>query len=176
MYVRMSSVSISYLHVDIDLSIYHGRYEGGRENDPFDYTRVVGHADLSCIGINAPSHYLDCIPSDHKLVTGGIAWTKSGGRQRFPTSLALVTIDNEDFYVYRLHFAYNSDVMNDDYGKYTCRLLATGEALSINVTGGIIIEDTSTLSLQLQSCLPFPLFSSSPLLFHLPPICLSSFH
>ena len=116
------------------MKIYHGISER-RKTDPLNYTRVIDHADLSCVGIDIPSHYLDCVPSDQRLVNT-IIWTKSGGRQRFPVRVDIATIDDEDIYVYRLYFGYNSYVTYNDYGKYTCKLLAIGESLSINVTGG----------------------------------------
>ena len=130
----MSPVNISYLHADTNLRIYHGRDEG-RQTDPLDYTRVIDHADLSCIGIGTPSHYLDCIPLDQDLAQD-IEWHTSNGIQRFPVRLGLATIEDKVFIVKRLYFAPNSDVKNSDYKKYTCLIPTTGESLSINVTGG----------------------------------------
>ena len=132
--MHVTSEHFLYLHVDSNLRIYHGRVEG-RQTVPLDYTRVIDHADLSCIGIGTPSHYLDCVPSDQNLAPD-LEWYKSNGIQRFPVRVGLATIEDKVFVVKRLYFAPNSDVRDSDYKKYTCLITTTGEILSINVTGG----------------------------------------
>ena len=124
------------MYIEDALRIYHGRYFEGHEIDPLDYTRVIDHADLGCVGIDAPFHFLDCIPPKREDFTY-LDWIQPI-RDRFFYRLAVAKPGDEFIIVLRLFFALNLDVTNADYGKYTCILRqgTPAPSLSINVTGG----------------------------------------
>ena len=92
--------------------------------------QVQGVATLA-LGGNPVSQFFDCNSTTGSNVIANLVWEKEGGNIRF----AVTTRSNTK----RLDLAQpNGGPVLDyqDEGIYTCRDMATGESVSLNVTGG----------------------------------------
>ena len=113
--------------------IYHGR---SVRQIPLDYREVEDYsANLGCSGFGAFLHILDCvIHPQHEIFSDDVVWVKQGRPTRFNFRTEIVTFDGRDRRVKRLTFDPELDLVDDDYGIYTCRL--NDLRVSVRVFGG----------------------------------------
>ena len=113
------------------LTLLHGRVT----NQGVYLDLVEGVAVLN-LGGPIISHFFDChtdIGAPEDLV-----WTREGGTQRFPTSLATLVLDGELHTILRMDLAPSGAPAGyPDVDIYTCSDTETGESTSVNITGGI---------------------------------------
>ena len=89
------------------------------------------------------SYFFDCATKES--TPSDLVWEKNEGTQRFPVTTENYTHEGVPFSTHRMNFAPNNAPAAgySDVGVYTCRDTVTGETLSINITGGIIIRNDS---------------------------------
>ena len=88
-------------------------------------------------------YFFDCATKES--TPNDLVWEKNEGTLRFPVTTENYTNEGVPFSTRRMDLAPNNGTAAgfSDVGVYTCRDTVTGETLSINITGGIIIRNDS---------------------------------